>query len=131
MDKVLVDTSIWSQVFRRKNPNEQISNELKVLISDLRTVMIGPIRQELLSGIKDDNMFQKLKNVLSVFDDEAILPDDYIRAASLSNTCRRNGVQGSPVDFLICAVAIRCDYCIFTSDNDFELYSKHIPIRLY
>ncbi|MEM7556386.1 MAG: hypothetical protein AAF378_20260 [Cyanobacteria bacterium P01_A01_bin.84] len=48
-----------------------------------------------------------------------------------SNICRRQGIQGSHTDFLICAVATRLKMQIYTSDKDFSYYSKHLPISLY
>ncbi|MDR0301023.1 MAG: hypothetical protein LBI04_01765 [Treponema sp.] len=56
---------------------------------------------------------------------------DYEFAAECSNECRRNGIQGSHTDFLICAAAIKNGWEIFTEDTDFLEYEKHIPIRLY
>jgi hypothetical protein len=41
------------------------------------------------------------------------------------------GVQGSNTDFLICSVAVRNKFSIFTTDKDFELLSKHLPILLH
>jgi predicted nucleic acid-binding protein len=48
----------------------------------------------------------------------------------LFNTCRRNGIQGSNTDFLICAVAHRRSYSILTTDNDFQNFQAHIPVLL-
>ena len=51
--KVLVDTSVWSQVLRRGEPeNEPRERELRELLREGRAVLMGPIRQELLSGIR-------------------------------------------------------------------------------
>ena len=73
---------------------------------DSRALIIGPIRQEILSGIKDEAQFEKLKNSLQPFDDNPISPMEYELAARLNNQCRSKGIQGSHIDFLICAVAI-------------------------
>lgn len=133
--KVLVDTSIWSLAFRRKRTSEKPVDlnlsELSELIREVRAVLIGPIRQEVLSGISSEPQFERLKEKLSSFEDLDILRADYQRAASFFNTCRRKGVQGSHIDFLICAVAYRCQVPIFTTDKDFELYSRHIDIALH
>ena len=48
--KVLVDTSVWSLALRRKEQCE-IAEKLADLILSSLVVMIGPVRQELLSGI--------------------------------------------------------------------------------
>ena len=63
--KVLVDTCVWSQVLRHNKPNQEISDSLKDLITDGRIAIIGPIRQEILSGISDVRQFRKLKNQLA------------------------------------------------------------------
>lgn len=50
---VLVDTSVWSLVLRRTGDvDHPEAAELRALIADLAVRIIGPIRQEILSGIK-------------------------------------------------------------------------------
>jgi hypothetical protein len=53
-----------------------------------------------------------------------------VRAAEFSNTCRKKGVQGSTIDFLICAVASLENIAILTTDKDFSNFRKYLPIRL-
>jgi len=65
------------------------------------------------------------------FPNEPIIDEDYVIAAEFSNLCRQKGVQGSHIDFLICAVAHRLKISIFTGDKDFNLYHQLIPIDLY
>ena len=130
--KVLVDTSVWSLALRRgKQSIAAPAQELRQLIQDHRVQMIGPIRQEILSGIRNDSQFNKLRKHLESFPDLPILTNDYVRAAKFFNLCRSKGIQGSNTDFLICAVAIRNKFSIFTTDKDFELFSKHIEIILH
>ncbi|MBN1356496.1 PIN domain-containing protein [bacterium] len=92
---------------------------------------IGPIRQEVLSGIPDLAQFEKLKPHLSAFDDLPLGTEDYIEAARIYNACRSRGVQGSHVDFLICAASLRHNAPVFTTDQDFRLYASHINLSLY
>jgi predicted nucleic acid-binding protein len=101
------------------------------LIHNGQVAIIGPIRQEVLSGISDKNKFYEIKNKISIFLDYDMQTSDYEFAAECSNECRRNGIQGSHTDFLICAAAIKNGWEIFTEDTDFLEYEKHIPIRLY
>ena len=128
--KVLADTSVWSEVLRRKNPNFERATQLKDLINDGRVVIIGPIRQELISGISEEKDFQRLKGVLSSFEDIALTSEYFEKAAEFSNLCRAKGIQGSTIDFLICAVAYFENLIIFTTDHDFENYKKHLPVKL-
>jgi hypothetical protein len=75
--------------------------------------------------------FLKLKGPLEHFSDEPMVGEDYTTAAELSNHYSVSGVQGSHTDFLFCAVAMRLEVEIFTTDKDFERYVLHLPIGLY
>lgn len=130
--KILVDTPIWSFAFRSKNAAfENHVENLKGLIADQRVVIIGAIRQEVLSGYSDLEKFEILKDKLKYFENASIHDDDYIQAARFSNICRKNGIQGSHTDFLICAVSVRLNIEIYSTDKDFLNYQKHLPIKLY
>jgi len=130
--KVIVDTSVWSLALRR-DANESLApdQELRHLIHDHRVQMIGPIRQEILSGIRSESQFGKLQKHLESFPDLPIHTEDYVAAAQFFNRCRSEGVQGSNTDFLICALAVRNKFSIYTTDKDFELFSKHLAIVLH
>jgi len=131
--RVLVDTSVWSLAFRKKEKTEieiKLINYLSELVRDLRVVMIGPIRQEILSGISDEKKFVELQSKLSVFSDWSIETEDYELAAKYYTTCRKNGIQGSHIDYLICAVAFNSNFSILTLDNDFDNYKKYTGILL-
>jgi len=129
--KVLVDTCIWSLALRRKTPRENtIILQLRELIDESRVQMLGPIRQEILSGIPATEHFDSVRKYLAAFKDQPLVENDYEVAAELYNVCRKKGIQGSNTDFLICAAAINYKMAIFTSDNDFALYAKSMPIKL-
>ncbi|PIE05173.1 MAG: PIN domain nuclease [Spirochaetales bacterium] len=132
--KILVDTSVWSLALRKKTLTEEESDivkELKELILDLRVIMTGPVRQELLSGISDPATYRNLRDKLKAFDNLPLKTEDYEKAAEIYNTCRKKGIQGSHIDFLICAAAINNELSIFTTDKDFEQYQRHIHIKLH
>ena len=132
MSAVLIDTCIWSLALRGKSPRDiSVSEELTKLIYSEKAKIIGPIRQEVLSGYSDIKQYNKLKDKLMYFPNELIIDEDYLSAARFSNLCRQKGIQGSHIDFLICAVANRLKMSIFTYDKDFEFYSQLIPITLY
>lgn len=66
----LVDTSVWSAALRRKQPlNSPAVMELRRLIKEDQVQIIGPIRQELLSGIKETILFENLRDHLRAFPD--------------------------------------------------------------
>jgi hypothetical protein len=93
--------------------------------------MIGPVRQELLCGIRSQAQFRKLRDHLRAFPDLELTTRDYEAAAEFFNLCRGKGIQGSNTDFLICAVAARNKIPIFTTDGNFMLFQPHVPIDLH
>jgi predicted nucleic acid-binding protein len=133
---VLVDTSLWSLALRRRRENlaPVQSRQVRILdelISEGRVQLIGPVRQEVLSGIRNEEQFARLRNELRAFPEVALDREDYERAAEISNACRAHGIIGSSVDFLICSVAARRNWSVYTADRDFERYSKFVPFSLY
>ena len=125
-----MDTYVWSAVLRRREADPDLTVKMKDLIEADRVAMIGPIRQELLSGIPDPVQFRRLKSYLSAFEDLPLRTVHFEKAAEFSNTCRKAGVQGSSIDFLICAVAAMEKCVIFTNDRDFEAYRRYLPITI-
>ncbi len=130
--KVLVDTCVWSMALRRSDGSDgpEVA-ELMELVKELRVQLIGPVRQEILSGIKSLDQFTKLRDHLRPFPDLELTSRDFETAAEFYNLCRCKGVQGSNTDFLICAVAVRHQMPLFTTDADFNFFQQHLPIKLY
>jgi predicted nucleic acid-binding protein len=127
-----VDTCIWSLALRRTDrfQNPEVL-ELRRLITAHLVEIVGPIRQELLSGVRNQLQFNRLETHLSAFADLPLQTEDYVEAAKFFNLCRAKGIQGSNADFLICAVAARRDLAIFTIDRDLFLFAKCLPVRLH
>ncbi len=121
--KLLVDACVWSLSLRRRatahiTPAEQkVIFALKEAIGDRRVAIIGPIRQEILSGIRDRARLAKVRELLDPFRDEEIASADYIQAARMFNTCQDHGVGCGPIDMLLCAVAARLQCDILTCDQ--------------
>lgn len=124
--KVLVDTPIWSLALRRPENARVVA-----FVEDGRVAIIGPIRQEILCGLRERAQFERLRDRLRAFADTEITVDDYEQAAEFYNRCREKGIQGSNTDFLICAVAARNDLPIFTTDGDFTRFAQILPVALH
>ena len=130
--KVIVDTSVWSLALRRsKDVENEYVKELEELIKEVRVQLIGPVRQELLNGIKSEKQYKVLKKHLRAFKDLTIETEDYELAAEYFNRARKNGIQGSNTDFLLCAISTRRRMPIYTIDKDFFNFQSVIPIELY
>jgi len=81
--------------------------------------------------IKERAHFERLRDHLRAFSDTEITSDDYEEAAMFYNSCRAKGIQGSNTDFLICAIAVRNEFSIFTTDADFTHFSRVLPVAFY
>jgi predicted nucleic acid-binding protein len=129
---VVVDTSVWSLALRRaKRVDNVASGELAELIREGRVVMLGAVRQEVLSGMKLKSQFEQLRDHLRAFPDLELEAADYEEAAMAFNRCRERGIQGSNTDFLICAAAVRRRHAIYTTDGDFRQYARLLKLELH
>jgi hypothetical protein len=132
---VLVDTSIWSLGLRRRpavlsSRERELVARWAALLRENRAAIIGPIRQEILAGIRDPNQFLALRQRLEAIPNTPILDEDYVQAALFYSRCRARGVTGSSIDLLICAVSARLELPVFTCDEAFGHYARHLPIAL-
>lgn len=128
--KVLVDTDVWSEAFRRKPAeNSEHVRELRLLVEEGRVEMIGVIRMEILCGIRDAAVFNNIRSRLDSFPDRSLDAEVFILAARFQNLCRSKGIQGSNNDFIICACSVLWKIPILSKDLDFQNYKTIIPIE--
>ncbi len=128
---VIADTSAWSLFLRRRTGRESGAlKRFKELLQQDAIVLLGIVKQELLSGVREEAQFDRMADILSGFDEVLAESEDHTTAAEFYNACRTNGVQGSAIDFLICAIASRRGLAILTTDADFARYAKLLPVSV-
>jgi predicted nucleic acid-binding protein len=134
--KVVVDTSVWSLALMRRKRAVLAPFELRVtqlldrIIDEGRIQLLGPVRQELLSGLREEAQFLRLRDFLRDFPDCALTAADHEQAAQASNRCRKAGIASTSVDMLICAVALHRGWEIFSTDRDFVQYRRVLPLQM-
>jgi len=130
--RVLPGTPMGSAAPRRGDEAcASYRDEMLGLVNPGLVEIIGPIRQEILSGIRDRAKFEAVTGRLRVFPDTEIGTGDYEETAACFNRCRSIGIRGPFTDLVICAVAIRHGLAIFTDEKDFPGCRTVLPIRLY
>ncbi len=134
--RVIVDTNVWSVALRRPRhrlsaPQRTVREKLAELVEEDRVVMLGIIRQEVLSGIRDQDTFLRIRDTLRAFQDEPLHAADFEEAAAISNRLRTAGIASCSVDNLLCAVALRGNHALMTADKDFLRYAKVLPLTLH
>src|ERR1700687_6010547 len=97
---VLVDTPVWSLALRRKAgdlfPAERrVTQNLYDLVQMRRVRLLGSTRQEVLSGIREESQFVRIRDHLRGFTNVSLDARDYEEAAQASNQCGRTGIAGS------------------------------------
>ncbi|HEY4330108.1 MAG TPA: PIN domain nuclease [Phycisphaerae bacterium] len=133
---VLIDTTVWSLGLRRRrrdlNPAEvKVYFQWEYLLKQGDATLIGPIRQEVLSGIASIQEFTSLAARLDTIPDLPISQSTFVLAAEFFNLCRSHGTAAGSIDMTICAASREFDLPIFTTDPDFQFYARHLPIKLF
>lgn len=128
--RVIVDTDVWSEAFRKKSAKSKFVRELQCLIEEGRIQLMGVIRMEILCGLRNEETFQLLKEKLSAFPDRTLDSEIFVLAAQFLNLCRSKGIQGSNNDFIICACSAIWRFPILSKDKDYLNYRKFLPIEI-
>jgi hypothetical protein len=133
---VLVDTTVWSAALRLQPNSLSVDQEkartvLASLIEANRAQLIGVVRQELLSGLRERRQYERMRDLLRSFRDVPLEREDYEDAGAVNSACRLKGVAGNSVDFLICAISLRRGWPILTLDRDFARYALCVPIHIH
>jgi predicted nucleic acid-binding protein len=130
---IFLDTSVLSHVFRRSksvSPSEVVTRFTSLVEQDSPLVIPGVVFQEVLSGVRDQDQFDRLRGSLDgfprIFADER----DHVEAARLLNLLRARGITASSFDSLIAAMTILRDGVLFTVDRDFESFARLASLRL-
>jgi len=130
--KVIADTCVWTHFLRRDiQRDDKLRRGMELLIREDAIQLLGCIRQELLSGAQPQERFERLRDYLRFYPNLPTDEDDDEGAAEYYNICRAKGVQGTATDLLICAVAVRHQMAIFTTDSDFDNFARYLPIDLH
>jgi predicted nucleic acid-binding protein len=135
MTTILVDTSVWSLALRRRSKSLSAQEKEVVLalgsaIARGWVIIIDPVRQELLSGLRHEVDYEKLRDRLHDFDHEPCCIADFEEAARFWNRCESTGIATASLDMLICSLGARLGISIWTLDSDFDRYVTCLPIRL-
>ena len=124
---ILVDSSIWIEVFRARQPLVLTSF---VDFDDVVTCL--PVVQEVLQGFRDEGDFRLARDaMLSLPIVEAPLGDaTFLEAATLYRRARSAGrTVRSSVDCLIAACALRSDLEVLHRDRDYAALAAVSGLR--
>ena len=131
---IVVDTSVWSLALRRARadvPPHPAVVLLKELIAQEADLCIpGIVLQEVLSGVRHQAQFDKLRAALHPFSVEPASEDVHVRAAEMFNACQRAGVSATAIDCLIAATAERLQAKVLAVDGDYQHIATVVPLEI-
>ena len=119
---VLVDTSVWIEVFRRPS---RLTLASVAEIDEVVTCL--PVVQEVLQGFRDETAFRVAHDAMLAFPivESPLRWEVYDQAIRLYRTARRAGYTvRSGVDCLIAACALRHDLTVAHCDRDFDALAE-------
>jgi predicted nucleic acid-binding protein len=124
---ILVDTSVWIEVFR-KGTKFRIEEHLSM--DEVVTCL--PVVQEILQGFQDESVYRRAHQAMFSFPmlDSPLSGAVFEDAVRLYRSARRSGLTiRSSVDCLIAASALRADVEIAHRDRDFAALAKVSNLR--
>lgn len=124
---ILVDTSVWIEVFRARRP---LDLESVLDFGDVVTCL--PVIQEVLQGFREENAYRRAREAMFSLPivESPLGSDVFSEAVDLYRTARRAGLTvRSSVDCLIAACAIRHDLEVLHRDRDYTVISGISALR--
>ena len=128
---IVVDTSVWSLVLSRRRIDENdpwVRTFRSCVDNDYGILLVGPVLQELLAGVRTARDFNRLLKILAPFPLAPLDRETFALAAQIHNRCRRRGAQASGVDFLIAAACIKNGLPLLTADADFTRIAERTQL---
>jgi predicted nucleic acid-binding protein len=125
---ILVDTSIWVEVFRKPSRVQlEDVGDLKEIVTCL------PVVQEVLQGFREEWAYRVARKALLALPiaEAPLRIEVFLEAAELFRSARRAGLTvRSGVDCLIAACALRNGLTVAHCDRDFDLLARVSPLAV-
>ncbi|MFO0682809.1 MAG: PIN domain-containing protein [Sandaracinus sp.] len=119
---LLVDTSVWIEVFARP---ARIDLTTVAPMDEIATCL--PVVQEVLAGFRDDRAFRLARGAMLALPivESPMSQDVFLGAADLYRAARRAGITvRSSVDCVIASCALRNGLTVVHRDRDFDALAR-------
>lgn len=125
---VLVDTSVIIDFLNTNLYKESIIT----LLSNKEFAVTEIVIMEVLQGIREDKSYETTKTFLESLPLVSMKYNDYLKAANIYRTCRKNGITiRKSIDCLIAALVINNNLRLFSNDRDFDNIRKHFDLKKF
>jgi predicted nucleic acid-binding protein len=127
-DKVLIDTSVWIDFFRRKE--SPVSPKVREYLKLNQVCYAGPIVVELYQGAKTQREIEILDQLFDTISYIDITRDHYHHAGMISQEAARKGEIFSTIDVILAILAHDGGLSLFSLDRHFHDISRYCAISL-
>lgn len=131
---VIIDTSVWSLALRRPKKREEPRTAetmiRRIVFAGESIVLPGIVLQELLSGIRSETEFERLRSFLQPFRVNCATEEHHVEAAIIFNRCRKSGIATTAPDALIAATTRIENGKLLSADRDFVHLSRVVDLEL-
>ena len=127
-DKVLIDTSVWIDFFRKRN--DELIKHIRLLLESERAVYTGIVALELINGAKGQKELQTLNDAFGTMERIDERKDTHFNAGMLGYELVRKGHTLGVVDLLIAQIAMENDTGLLSTDEHFKVIAKHSKLKL-
>jgi predicted nucleic acid-binding protein len=125
---ILIDTSIWINIFRDKT--QQYSQRFYGYIGEQDIVLTRFQQMELLQGCRDEREWGLLSDYLDGQDYIEMQPTTWSAAARIYYDLRKQGYTvRSPIDCCIAQLAMENQLLLVHDDRDFITISQVVPLN--
>jgi predicted nucleic acid-binding protein len=124
---ILIDTSVWIEVFRARRPLD-----LEAILDFDDVVTCLPVIQEVLQGFGDERAYRRAREAMFSLPlvESPLGAGVFSEAVDLYRGARRAGLAvRSSVDCLIAACAIRHDVEVLHRDRDYPALARFSALR--
>jgi hypothetical protein len=127
-DKVLVDTSVWVDFFRKRD--SAVSIKLRDYLKLNKVCYTGPIIVELYQGAKTQHEIEVFNQLFDTITYVDITKKHFHNAGLISQKAAREGRIFSTVDVILAVLAHDEELSLFSLDHHFQDISRYCPLSL-
>ncbi|HEX9262273.1 MAG TPA: PIN domain-containing protein [Candidatus Bathyarchaeia archaeon] len=125
-DKVLIDTSVWIDFFRKKE--SPVSAKVRECLKLNQACYAGPIVVELYQGAKTQREVEILDQLFDTISYIDITRDHYHHAGMVSQKAAREGKVFSTIDVILAVLAHDGGLSLFSLDRHFHDISRYCAL---
>ncbi len=128
---LMVDTSVWIDFFNGRITSA-VEKMTQAIEEEIDLYLCGPIKMEILQGIRSDVQFKQIKAELDSLYYLEAREDLFTQSAALYRKLKQKGLTiRKSMDCLIASYAIHYQVSLLHQDRDFDYIAKHSNLNIF